>query len=54
MSTPIESITPSSEIKKEKKLKKIKKEYVEEEITPESTIPSSEVVEEKVRSCIKS
>lgn len=48
------SSTPESglqvEVKKEKKEKKIKKEYVEDE-TPEIAQPSSEDTEQKVRSC---
>lgn len=49
MSTPPESVTPSSEIKKEKKSKKIKKEYIEEEVATETAQASEEAVGEKVR-----
>lgn len=48
MSTPPESGSPTVEIKKEKKEKKIKKEYIEEE-TPEIAQASAEESEQKVR-----
>lgn len=40
--------SPAPAVKKEKKLKKIKKEYIEEDNTPEVQSSPDDVVEEKV------